>query len=164
MSKAKAVECGHSDRKHFARGMCSTCYQKYKRETDRESYRKTAREWARANRDKTREKEKRWREKNRDKIREYEKKHADKRKIARQKLFSEVVMHYGGKCSCCGESNMKFLTIDHINNDGAEHKRKIGRGVHRWLKKNNYPEGFQTLCWNCNCGRARNGGICPHKE
>lgn len=33
-----------------------------------------------------------------------------------------------------------------------------------WLARHKYPEGFQLLCWNCNCGRAINGGICPHEE
>ena len=33
--------------------------------------------------------------------------------------------------------------------------------------ENNYPDGFQILCYNCNCGRAfnrDNHNICPHKE
>jgi len=74
---------------------------------------------------------------------------------------------YGGKCTCCGEINSKFLTIDHINSNGAEHKRQTnGRAKHMylWLKNNNYPDGFQVLCYNCNCGRAINGGVCPHKD
>lgn len=74
---------------------------------------------------------------------------------------------YGGRCACCGEANVRFLTIDHINSDGAEHKRQTNgksQKIARWLKANNYPEGFQVLCYNCNCGRAMNDGICPHKE
>ncbi len=49
----------------------------------------------------------------------------------------------------------EWLTIDHINNDGAAHRKEIGEGgtnFYRWLRKNNYPLGFRTLCWNCNCG------------
>lgn len=34
----------------------------------------------------------------------------------------------------------------------------------QWLKDNKYPKGFQVLCTNCNTGRHRNGGICPHKD
>ena len=79
--------------------------------------------------------------------------------------------HYGWKCACCGESIEQFLSIDHINNDGAQHRKQMnpnsggngkGTSIYGWLKKNNYPEGFQTLCMNCNHGKARNGGICPH--
>ncbi len=33
-----------------------------------------------------------------------------------------------------------------------------------WLKANNFPPGFQTLCHNCNIGKHRNKGICPHKQ
>lgn len=81
-----------------------------------------------------------------------------------QKIKQEVVDHYGGFCVCCGESNLAFLTIDHVNNDGADHRREIGKGgLHGWLRRNGYPEGYQVLCWNCNSGRQINGGICPHQ-
>jgi hypothetical protein len=81
----------------------------------------------------------------------------------RETLQQDIISHYGGKCACCGETTTAFLTIDHIKDDGAKHKREVGRSsVYSWLKKNNFPEGFRVLCWNCNCGRWRNGGICPH--
>jgi hypothetical protein len=32
-----------------------------------------------------------------------------------------------------------------------------------WLKRNNFPSGYRVLCMNCNHGRKRNGGICPHE-
>ncbi len=84
------------------------------------------------------------------------------------KIKTEVFESYGGVwCNCCGESNIKFLTMDHINNDGNVHRRtdpNIGPGLYRWLRRNNYPEGFQVLCWNCNLGKAHNNGICPHKD
>lgn len=78
----------------------------------------------------------------------------------------EVITYYGGVCECCGESNIKFLTMDHIDESGAEHRR-IDRSaitLYRWLKRHNFPNGFQVLCFNCNCGKSCNGGICPHKE
>ncbi len=74
----------------------------------------------------------------------------------RLKLF--LMIHYGkGKAECvhCGFSDMDGLTLDHINNDGAAHRRQILKGKHgckdfyRWVKRNNYPSGLQTLCSNC---------------
>lgn len=83
-------------------------------------------------------------------------------------LRNEVIAAYGGKCQCCGEKEPMFLTVDHVNNDGAAHKRRIGRGrrgINAWLKANGFPKkGFRILCYNCNCGRYRNGGVCPHKD
>lgn len=80
----------------------------------------------------------------------------------------KTLEHYGGKCVCCGETNIKFLTIDHTNNNGAEErriaKRDGGVGFYRLLIKNNFPEGYQTLCFNCNIGKYLNNGVCPHKE
>jgi len=56
-----------------------------------------------------------------------------------------------------------------MNNDGAEYRRNLpydkyttGVNMARWLKKNNYPDGFQVLCMNCNLGKQRNNGVCPH--
>ena len=80
------------------------------------------------------------------------------------KLKDEVFAAYGGRmCVCCGETIREFLTIDHINNDGAKHRKEINTPLYTWLRKNNYPEGFQVLCWNCNSGKRINGGVCPHK-
>ncbi len=56
-----------------------------------------------------------------------------------------------------------FLTIDHIDGSGAEHRKKLTVSITKWLAKHNYPEGFQILCWNCNQGKFYNGGVCPHK-
>ncbi|HRF71125.1 MAG TPA: hypothetical protein PKV66_06825, partial [Candidatus Pelethenecus sp.] len=80
-----------------------------------------------------------------------------------------VINHYSNgtnKCCCCGENNFIFLTIDHINGGGNKERKETGFGTafYWWLVKNNYPQGYQVLCYNCNCGRAKNGGICPHKQ
>lgn len=84
------------------------------------------------------------------------------RKCSR-KARIKAIQIYGGKCACCGESEISFLDIDHINNDGASHRRKVGRSkIERWLKKNKYPEGFQVLCANCNASKSRRGGTCAH--
>ena len=89
----------------------------------------------------------------------------------RQKLWKQVFGHYGEKCACCGEAEPLFLTIDHVNNDGAAHRRSMpdgrystGERMYRWLRDNGFPYGFQTLCMNCNLGKQRNGGVCPHQR
>lgn len=90
---------------------------------------------------------------------------------ARRKLAAiwklSVLSHYGGAiCKCCGERNLKFLTLDHIDGGGKEHRKQAkGTGFYRWLIINDFPPcNLQVLCYNCNCGREKNGGICPHKE
>lgn len=82
-----------------------------------------------------------------------------------RKLKDAAYAAYGGyRCACCGETTEAFLSIDHINNDGANHRRDVERRkLYKWLKRHSYPEGFQILCMNCNFGKARNGGICPHQ-
>ena len=43
-----------------------------------------------------------------------------------------------------------MLSLDHIYNDGsADRKNKpTGDNFYRFLEKEKYPEGFQTLCMN----------------
>lgn len=82
----------------------------------------------------------------------------------RKKRRLEVVENYGGKCKCCGETEIKFLEIDHVNNDGAEHRKKLGSSnIYGWLRLQGYPKGFQVLCCNCNYAKGRYGK-CPHKK
>src|SRR5271166_589426 len=89
-------------------------------------------------------------------------------RASRARLKAEVIAAYGGRCSCtgCNISEPKFLTLDHRNNDGAEHRKKVkaGAAVWLWAKRNSYPDSLRLLCWNCNCGRQWNGGLCPHLE
>ncbi len=70
------------------------------------------------------------------------------------------------RCACCGESNVGFLTLDHVNNDGAAHRKRAAGGSLAWkLRRLGWPKDppIQVLCYNCNCGRQYNAGICPHK-
>lgn len=75
---------------------------------------------------------------------------------------------YGGDppgCVCCREQQMLFLSVDHINGGGRKQRQQMGGGgFATWLRRNNYPAGFQVLCHNCNMGRQLNGGVCPHKQ
>jgi len=79
-------------------------------------------------------------------------------------------------CNCCGESEMEFLTLDHIAGrkqmDSEPELRKMGYSskfsgntLWSWIKRNNFPEGFQVLCQNCNFakGKRGNNNTCPHE-
>ena len=99
------------------------------------------------------------------------KEYCEKQKGYRVRSRWEVLSVYSEgdlSCKCCGEKEYKFLTIDHINNDGAEERRRYstarsGGGWFYALKKRGYPKGYQVLCYNCNCAKGRYG-ICPHQE
>lgn len=75
-----------------------------------------------------------------------------------------AISYYGALCACCGESDLSCLTIDHINNNGAAHRQELGtRVIYKWLITNNFPGGFQVLCFNCNRAKAK-CGACPHQR
>jgi hypothetical protein len=95
-----------------------------------------------------------------------------KRRIRDNKESREIrkicLIHYSEnppKCSCCGETIFDFLTIDHIKGNGTLHREKVGRGTQffYWLKRNNFPEGYKVLCYNCNCAKGHLG-FCPHER
>ena len=102
--------------------------------------------------------QKEWRQKNILRAREISNK-------SQRTLRQKILEHYSGstpaKCVICGESRYMCLELDHINNDGAEHGKRLCktegyrmyRGVnsyiYRDIKKNGYPIGYQTLCANC---------------
>lgn len=81
-----------------------------------------------------------------------------------RKLKIEMVIAYGGACSCCGEKQLEFLTVEHIDGNGKKHRDEVGHGryIYKDLKKRGWPkENFTIMCWNCNCARKYNRP-CPH--
>jgi hypothetical protein len=96
---------------------------------------------------------------------EYAKRNLIKMREYRQRIRKEVIEKYGGKCECCGESNIEFLVIDHKNNDGNIERRKLNGtnksgGSKFFLKLKR--ELLRVLCFNCNSAIAFHG-YCPHK-
>ena len=132
------------------------------------------------NRDKILSQKKEWKRKNRKKYLESAKKYNRKRysdfkkrvkilesgKKWRNNLKKEMLNAYGNQCVCCYEKNLEFLTIDHINNDGKVHRKKVGTGgmmIYLDLRKQGWPKDKYTLlCYNCNMAKHLYK-ICPHK-
>jgi hypothetical protein len=158
---------------------------------DRDAAIKKTNEWQHNHRDRVREYGRRQRQRNSEKIKAYnrayraeqrksnpeyklyakdyqaspEGKAAMRRHLLKQKI--EVINAYGGHCVCCGESRIEFLSLDHIFNDGAQHRKEIskntGQTFYRWLRKNGFPKGrLQVLCHNCNSAKGYYG-YCPHQ-
>lgn len=83
----------------------------------------------------------------------------------RKQLKAEMFEAYGNKCSCCGETEPRFLTLEHTRRDGAQHRKAVGGffQVYTDLKRRGWPtDGYTLLCWNCNCA-TRYGEPCPHR-
>jgi hypothetical protein len=76
-----------------------------------------------------------------------------------------VLEHYGNCCACCGEDHAEFLCVDHVKGDGSQHRKIMnfhsGQQIYRWLVRNDFPDGFRLLCWNCNASLGIRG-YCPH--
>ena len=97
-------------------------------------------------------------------------KNREESKIINRKRRITVLKFYSGNppfCKCCGEKIIEFLSIDHIKGGGNKHRREMGLknghggNIYSWLIRNNFPEGFQVLCHNCNMAKGFYGN-CPH--
>lgn len=104
-----------------------------------------------------------WRKNNRERLREF-----------RHALTVEMVTAYGGECQCpgCDETNPMFLTLEHRDGSGKEHRERQSN-THQLLlelKRLGWPKDRYTLlCYNCNCGSIRNYYkygyyLCPHDK
>ena len=131
--------------------VCRPCHNEQTRESHKKAY------WK--NPQKHRERSAEWIKKNYSKAQKMWQ-ISGKKYIERERLVA--IKKYGGKCACCGETEVKFLSFDHINGGGNKHRKLIGGKVVRWLKRNNYPKDIQILCHNCNLAKGFYGE-CPHK-
>jgi hypothetical protein len=110
------------------------------------------------NYDYTFEKEQKYRAENHKSIIEYQRKYNEN---LRKRLFDIL----GHECSFCGETNKKYLTFDHINNDSKYDRKTYGEnyiyGMLQHWNKTTWPEEMeikrklQVLDYNCNCGVKR---------
>jgi hypothetical protein len=81
----------------------------------------------------------------------------------KQGVRLRVIIKYGGKCECCGEAELAFLVIDHVEGGGTK-----ARGTYAYAEYTrilNAPVDktkYQVLCANCNMARERLEG-CPHQ-
>ena len=79
-----------------------------------------------------------------------------KHQVLRWKNKLKVFDAYGNKCTICEESDPLVLNIDHVFNDGKNHKtatgyKVTGNSLYTYLIKESFPKDrFQLLCANCN--------------
>lgn len=93
---------------------------------------------------------------------EYRKRKKQHQRTHRDVIRMKVLNYYGNnapKCLRCGYDNVIALCLDHINNDGVAHKKRLtnkrfrhvaSRDIYRDVIRNNFPKEYQILCWNCN--------------
>jgi hypothetical protein len=74
------------------------------------------------------------------------------------KIWKEAY-NFFGPCKLCGETDLKLLSIDHINGDGNAKRRdgeRVGAGLLSKFRKMGWPEDikeeYQLLCFNCHYG------------
>jgi len=113
----------------------------------REEYRKMHKKWYAENKEHSNQVSRNWARTHPEEIRAY---------YRNGRLA--VLDHYSNgttACAICGEDNVGFLTMDHIEGGGKKHLREIGRPLAFWLlhqyrKTGVWPKGFQVLCANDN--------------
>ena len=81
--------------------------------------------------------------------------HLKTNKITNRMLKFEFILAYGGKCTCCGETGIEFLTVEHIKEYAKINGIKLiyestTDQLIRKLKALRWPEGYTVLYYNCN--------------
>ena len=76
------------------------------------------------------------------------------REAARDRLVRikrEALMHYSHtgrlQCACCGEAEVNFLVLDHVNGGGTRERRTAGQSgapYYAWLKRRGFPAGLEV--------------------
>lgn len=156
-NKKPASEMRKDNKRTKNDGISSQCNDCYK-ELYGEKAKARRKEYGKTHRRELVEKQKQYYAEHKESTQEYRKIYYTKSKLI-------ALEHYGTKCACCGESNPTFLAIDHIGGGGTKHRKTMSKGgvnIYDWLRKNNYPPGFRTLCHNCNWATAF-GRTCPHQ-
>lgn len=87
-------------------------------------HRKKSKQWRTDNPERSKEIYKRYYKNNKEKIRVRHNKYL---REYTKRLRLQLINNYGGICTCCGESNVYFLTIDHVNGGGNKHRKTVNR-------------------------------------
>lgn len=149
-------------KKDGKRGSCKPCENTKAREYLKNNHSRvieTKKHYAQKNRPAIYAKHKAYRERNLEAYKATE-------KAIRVRVRLKVIEGYGGRCTCCGETQVEFLCIDHVNGGGNEQRRKglTATRFYRFLIKNNFPkDAYQLLCHNCNLAKGFYGE-CPHNR
>jgi hypothetical protein len=118
----RLAEC-HPDKKHYAKGKCSSCYN-----------RDSSRAWRKKNPEKKRENDRRWSRENKNKL--WKHRHPEKYKVSARRTwikqygltledYDALLLEQSGVCAICQEppSPTRRLAVDH------DHKTNAVRGL-----------------------------------
>lgn len=76
---------------------------------------------------------------------------------------AKAIQVYGGECTCCGETNLAFLCIDHIRGGASQNRQQNLYYEMKEAALNPDHDTYQVLCANCNMAKERAEG-CPHQD
>lgn len=159
----------NAKRKVYKCTPCLSAIQKAAREKKKDHYSAYQSKYHRDNLEARQDKNARYRAENQPQIKktnkEYRSSEHGRNKAVDYKtdVKIKVFSHYcGGEIRCkCGCTDMRSLTVDHINGGGEKHRKTINvSGSYHmclWLRKNEYPEGYQILCMNCQWEKSHVG-------
>ena len=142
-SQWQCSNCGSTETKKRAKGLCQKCYHKQYKHLHHERTLEHQRAYYRRHKE------------------SFIAKISAKRRQMRLKMIEAL----GGQCVCCGEKSKEFLCLDHIKGGGRrEYKKKARHQIWRAAMKEGLPrDRYRLLCWNCNSSLGLYG-YCPHSD
>jgi len=153
----KCSKCG----REFEKGVvgstghrCPSCHRQ-ENKVYRDNNKNRIKEYSKEHYNGHKEERKAYRDKYKDKTKEYNKKYHDEH---RDDVKIIILSHYSigntPYCCICGETDIRCLELDHVDNDGAAHRKLVGGSgcMYIYLIRHNFPNNprLQVLCANCN--------------
>jgi len=82
--------------------------------------------------------------------------------------YTVISAYTKGKMCCmhCGSPIYEVLEVDHIDNNGTQHREEVGGTgtiMYRWIMANDYPDFLQVLCSTCHRFKTTTGTL-PTRE
>ncbi len=117
--------------------------------------REKARDYCARNREARRKLNNEWISKNREKYNRSKHKFRLKVKVTVMAMYASPI-----RCVSCGFNDIDGLTLDHIHDNGADHRKALklshrgasvsGGRIYEYIYKHGKIDGMQVLCANCN--------------
>lgn len=132
-----------------------------RRAANPEKIKECHRKYYEANKEKCKERDRKYYDANKKKIKEYWRKHREANgerlraedRVNRARVYQAILQGLGNKCLRCGFSDERALQIDHVNNNGYQHRREYHgptRAYYKNILENIASGEYQLLCANCN--------------
>ena len=130
-------------------------YMKYKTEEERkQAERERSLQRYYANKEEAQRRNHKWHQDNKERVKKRKRLSYLNGAIPYRIKLREILLNgYGRKCVSCGITDERVLDLDHVNGDGAAHRKRVSNSTQKIYSEviaAGFPDNYRLLCKNCN--------------